>query len=125
MLSNHMSVESELLWVELKCKISVCFLWVFLPATQRFDLPSFTLNLKLSSLPAASSVILCGDFNAPGIDWDLVSPRISSRVSCLLCDIVLDASMRQLVQSPKTNTNILDLVLINAYDMVSSRWNSW
>ena len=63
-----MEYESELLWVELKCNtLSVLFGIFYQPPNESM---SSLLHIKqvLSSLPAASSVILCGDFNAHGID---------------------------------------------------------
>ena len=96
-IRHDLEYKSELLWESLNVTLSWFCLVYFIGHPMIRYLPSF---IVLSSLPAASSLILCGDINALGIDWDLVSPRISCRVSSLLCDTVLNASMCQLVQTP-------------------------
>ena len=63
---------------------------------------------------------MCGDFNLPQIDWSTVTPGISSPVSTLLCSIVNDNFLTQMVNFPTRQDNILDLILVNDINMVSS-----
>ena len=35
-------------------------------------------------------LVICGDFNAPAIDWSTVSPTVSSHVANTMCDLVHD-----------------------------------
>ena len=46
------------------------------------------LNISLMSVPPGATVVLCGDFNAPGIDWTTVTPVVGSSASNNLCAVV-------------------------------------
>ena len=83
--------------------------WSGLPAAGRaHNLAHLNdLHHSLLSIPASQHVILCGDFNLPGRNIDLLS------------GIALDGSLTQLVQQPTHGENILDLLLTNSPDMVS------
>ena len=73
-------------------------------------------------------VILCGDFNAADIDWDDFNPSSSSPVGHMLCDILQDHSLEQLVKTPTRNQNILDLLLTNQTGILEDivfRWTIW
>jgi len=77
------------------------------------------LNNSLMSLSTCNlPLVLCGDFNVPNIDWVTVTPVSSTRPAELLCTIVADNSLAQLVDCPTRECNILDLVLAN-HDCVS------
>ena len=63
-------------------------------------------------------VILCGDFNFPDIDWNLLTG--SSSYSNAFCDLVYQFNLSQLVLSPThIHGNVLDLVLTNDLDLVT------
>ena len=68
------------------------------------------LNNSLQLLPASSNIVLFGDFNAPHIDWSLVSPVISTPINTQLCSIVSDNFLTQFVFVPTRQNHILDLV---------------
>ena len=76
------------------------------------------LKGSLASIKSNSPVVLCGDFNMPGIDWSNLSPspNANSKEAVLLCDIVSDFSLQQLVLEETRGTNILDLLLTNMAD---------
>ena len=78
------------------------------------------LNSSLQLLPDYSKVILCGDFNAPHIDWSLVSPVITSPITTQLCSIVNDNFLTQFVSVPTHRDHILDLVLSNYRTILSA-----
>ena len=72
------------------------------------------LNNSLMSLSTCNlPLVLCGDFNVPNIDWVTVTPVSSTRPAELLCSIVADNSLAQLVACLVCECNILDLVLAN------------
>ena len=65
-------------------------------------------------------VILCGDFNLPHIDWDTTSPSARTPAASMLCDIVSDCFLVQLVSASTRQDSILDLVLTNIPDDIFS-----
>jgi len=73
-------------------------------ATGCLQTGSFLQALRLSN---TQHVVLCGDFNLPGRQMDLLS------------DLLLDRSLIQLVKQPTRGENILDLLLTNSPDMIS------
>ena len=103
----------ELLWVELVLPAIKILVGVFYhpPSSPREYLSQ--LDDSLTRIPASSSIILCGDFNAPRINWESVSCVTSAGVTSKLCDLVLDHSLQQLVSEPTRDENVLDLLLIN------------
>ena len=63
--------------------------------------------------------IICGDFNAPDINW--ASLTGSSLFSNLLCDWVFSKNIVQLVSDPThCKGNSLDLLLSNSQDSIHS-----
>ena len=75
------------------------------------------LDLSISKLRSAkqnSNIILCGDFNLPGIEWSSCSVRSGAQdtTSCTkLLDISTNYNLEQLVAEPTRGHNILDLCL--------------
>ena len=67
----------------------------------------------------SSNIILCGDFNVPNIDWSNLSPTSSSPAAVLLCDLIADNFLSQLVYTPTHGKNILDLILTNCQHILS------
>ena len=65
-------------------------------------------------------VILCGDFNLPHIDWDTISPSARTPAASMLCDMVSDCFLTQLVSANTHQDSILDLVLTNTPDDIVS-----
>ena len=110
--------EAELLWVELVLSSTTILLGVFYrPPSQSLG-PLQQLQHSLSSISDSRSIVLCGDFNAPGIQWDTVSPTYPSAVAKSLCDITLDHSLSQMVPEPTRINNLLDLVLTNNCELI-------
>ena len=53
--------------------------------------PSGNVNSLLAlnkCLMSQYPLVICGDFNAPAIDWSTVSPTVSSHVANTMCDLV-------------------------------------
>ena len=68
------------------------------------------LQNSLSSLPNTLPIVLCGDFNLPNINWSHSSPSPSAT---LLCDLLHDYNLQQVVLEPTRVSSILDLVFTN------------
>ena len=113
-----LETDCEVLWVQLLLpQIPNLLIGTF------YRLPSSTtmyiaeLANSLPQIPLTTPVILCGDFNAGDIDWDIFNPSFSSPVSRELCDILQDNCLEQLVKIP-TRQNILDLLLTNQTEII-------
>ena len=107
-----LEVDCELLWLELFSQSGpILFATFYRPPNS--DVTTLnSLNHSLSSIQPKYPIILCGDFNLPQIDWSTVTPGISSPVSTLLCSIVNDNFLTQMVNFPTRQDNILDLILV-------------
>ena len=107
----------ELLWLEIATSVGPVIFGVFYrPPAQGIN-NLVALNNCLMSI-AQYPVILCGDFNLPSINWSLTFPTVSSPAANLLCDLVRDNYLHQMVVDPTRNQNLLDLVFTNQPDIV-------
>ena len=79
----------------------------------------YSLNHSLLSICTKYPIVLCGDFNLPQIDWSTVTPDALSPASTLLCSIVNDNFLTQMVKFPTRQNHILDLLLVNDVNVVS------
>ena len=78
-----------------------------------------TLIETLTSLCAVKwPVFIVGDFNCPGISWDIPRAPADNIQDCLL-KFVVENGFSQLVTEPTRQSNILDLVLCNEALLVS------
>ena len=76
--------------------------------------------LSVVSRHGIGSVILLGDFNGPGIDWDkCVPPTTSPVVFHCLFEIIQEHSLEQMMRKPTRFDAILNLVLTNSLHSVS------
>ena len=67
------------------------------------------------SLSSYKNLIICGDFNVPDINWNVLSG--STSFSSDLCDLIVDLNLTQHVTVPThKGGNILDIILTN-YDI--------
>ena len=112
--------QCEVLWVSIPTKFSSILLGVFYRCPLA---PPSVLEALRSTVCSAVThnqpVILCGDFNLPHIDWSITSPLIRSPAATMLCDIVSDCFLAQLVSANTRQDSILDLVLTNIPDRIS------
>ena len=111
---HDLESDCELLWIELLSRLHTkTLLGVFYRPPSAS--PSYLAKLEdsLASIPDSSTIILCGDFNAPHIDWSKPEPLLSSRVASDLCEITQDFALHQLVCDTTRGNNTLDLLLTN------------
>ena len=110
----------ELLWVKLSLKPMSVIFGVFYrpPYHSTHDLQALQDSL-LSVSDKHSCIIVCGDFNVPNIDWATAAPTLTSPNASLLCNIVMDSFLTQMVTLPTRENNILDLVLTSHADLVT------
>ena len=82
---------------------------------------SYLLELQSSivSPPVNSPIFICGDFNVPDVSWTTVTPTSIDKNAALLCSLIHDLSLEQLVHTPTRGPNILDLLLTDFPSLIS------
>ena len=101
---HNLETDCELLWVELSFTSTNVLVGVFYnPPNSNID--SITnLEHSLSFLHSSNPpvVTLCGDFNLPGITWNMINPTVStnSGEATQMMDIVNELNLVQLVMEP-------------------------
>ena len=88
-----------------------CF---YMPHRNAHDLQQLDLSLQEINKTKSRHVILCGDFNSPGIDWETYTVRPDADQKDLhqkLIDLAIDHGLTQVNTFPTfpTSGNILDL----------------
>ena len=113
--------DCKILWVSIPTKSSSLLFGIFYRWSSA---PLSTLEALRSSVCSAvspnQSIVLCGDFNLPDIDWSTTSPSVRTPATTMFCDIVSDCFLTQLVSTSTCRDNILDLVLTNVPSNVFS-----
>ena len=69
------------------------------------------------------TIVLGGDFNLPGIDWDngVVNPKAANKSQCKLLLSSLDThALAQIHKEPTREENILDLLITNKPGLIKS-----
>ena len=111
----------EMLWIELHTSQRMINLVAYYrPPSAAVD----SLQSLYSALSAASTshpVVVCGDFNVPGVDWATSTPTVKSPVTETLCRFVCDNFLTQLVSTPTRGDSILD----SAYLQYRSNFICW
>ena len=97
--------------------INICAVYVPPASCENYWLSLLAYFRKLFSSNIPTFVL--GDFNCPDINWPMLSA--SSKVSSLLCDLIFDLHLSQVVDSSThIKGNILDLVISNSADRISN-----
>ena len=112
--------DIELLWIQLHVGSIPILFGVFYRPPGSSESVLMELQCSLFSIPPTSSICLCGDFNLPGIHWDKPYISCSDNNSSLLYSMIHDLSMEQCVSTSTRGSNLLDLVLTNRPEMISS-----
>ena len=132
-VTNHSdSSDCEIIWVEVqgKKKSNSIFIGSFYrpPASDISVLLELEKSIEnISNIAKNHTVIIGGDFNLPGVNWNTYSVNPGSRdvqdCQCLL-DIAQDFHLSQLVTEPtrttNTTANILDLILTSKPSLVEN-----
>ena len=120
---EDLETSAEILW----CEIHMGSVWCALfgvyyrpPSTGGDYLEALSESRSVISQQRIGTVMLLGDFNTPGIDWDKCLPSTTSPVvSHRLCEIIQEHSLEQMMRMPTRFDAILDLVLTNSPHSVS------
>ena len=121
-VTRRLDLESdcELLWLEIFTQTGPILLGTFYRPPNSDPSILNSLNHSLLSINTDYSIVLCGDFNLPHINWSTVTPSLSSpAAAALLCSLVNDNFLTQMVNFPTRHDSILDLVLVNHTNIIS------
>ena len=110
--------DCEMLWLELLTSGGkVNFVTFYRPPDSSMDSLQQLMTSRSFATSSNLPLILCGDVNVPEIDWSL---SMSSPAARILCNFIQDHSLSQLVCYPTRGDHILDFLLTNEPDFVSS-----
>ena len=77
------------------------------------------IKLKYEEIGEPSpSLVICGDFNLPGIDWTNSSQGLSGHIRDYMQTLRDDLFLTQIILAPTRNDNILDLCFVNNEDWI-------
>ena len=93
---TDLETNCEVLWVELSTGPSKVLLGTFYRPPSSTHEYLTQLEMSLASIPESYTIVLCGDFNLPHLDWAEPSSRPPSRVASAMLDITQDFSLQQL-----------------------------
>lgn len=121
-----LSTECEIVWskVKVKNKKDILLCSFYMPHRNMNDITKLNDSLnKLSEHSKDKTIILCGDFNCPDIDWpnNTVKKGAAERdVQQALLDLSIDHGLTQIHEQPTRLDNILDLVFTNNPSLVKT-----
>ena len=117
--STSESSNIELIWIQISIGTKSFMLGGFYRPPGSPESYLLELQSSIVSLSTNSPIFICGDLNVPDISWTTVSPTSSDKNAALLCSLIHDLSLEQLIHSPTRGSNILDLLLINSPSIIS------
>lgn len=118
LISTH--PKAEILVVEVGCAPAITLCLVYKSPNASDELVS-DIYTVIEGLATVSNLIVLGDFNCPDIDWQTLSA--SSVSSTILCDLLFEHNLGQLVSSPThVHGNVLDLVITNSESCFTNLW---
>ena len=125
-LLPDLETNCEILWAKVQISASKfltlgCF---YRPPDSKIS-TSEELAKSLDLMPKNSNqtIVLGGDFNLPGIDWDngVVNPKAANKSQCELLLSSLDThALVQIHKEPTREENILDLLITNKPGLIKS-----
>ena len=128
-LLPDLETNCEILWAEVQISASKsltlgCF---YRPPDSKIS-TSEELVKSLDLMPKNSNqtIVLGGDFNLPGIDWDnaVVNPKAANKSQCELLLSSLDThALAQIHKEPTREENILDLLITNKPGLIKSSYS--
>ena len=111
--------ETESIWCKIVARKEEVVIGVSYNSPSSSDTCRNNLNNIVKNICSTyKNVVLCGDFNYPGINWNLL--HASTPSSQLFLDTVLDCYLVQVVDKPTRGENILDLILTSNEALVDN-----
>ena len=125
-LSEFTSDEHEALWVQVKEQRRpnmTIGAYYRPPSNTPEKLEEFRDIVSNVCRTTSGTIVIGGDFNAPGIDWESMSPTPQAsniRLCQCLIDMAQDQHLEQIVREATRETNILDLVFTNNPTLINN-----
>ena len=115
--------ECELLWITVKVKNSVIRIGSFYrpPNTSSDVINELDASICMIKDDNPIHIIIGGDFNLPGINWDYgyVNRRSTNgRIHEELLNTIFKHSLENIIETPTRKSNLLDLYLTNDSSLV-------
>ena len=122
-LLPDLETNCEILWAKVQISASKsltlgCF---YRPPDPKISTSEESLDLMPKN--SNQTIVLGGDFNLPGIDWDngVVNPKAANKSQCELLLSSLDThALAQIQKEPTREENILDLLITNKPGLIKS-----
>ena len=124
-LLPDLETNCEILWAKVQISASEfltlgCF---YRPDSKISTSEELAKSLDLMPKNSNQTIVLVGDFNLPGIDWDngVVNPKAANKSQCELLLSSLDThALAQIHKEPTREENILDLLITNKPGLIKS-----
>ena len=111
---TDLETNCEVLWVELSTAPSKMLLGTFYRPPSSTHEYLTKLEMSLASIPESRTVVLCGDFNLPHLDWAEPSSHLPLKGGYSeMLDITQDLSLQQFVSELTRGMHTLDLLITN------------
>ena len=119
-----LQTNCEILWAKVHISASTALGCFYRPSDSKIS-TSEELVKSLDLMPKHSNqtIVLGGDFNLPGIDWDngVVNPKVANKSKFELLLSSLDThALAQIHEEPSREENILDLLITNEPGLIKS-----
>ena len=122
-LLPDLEINCEILWAEVQISASKSFIDLLSPDSKISTSEELVKSLDLMPKNSKQTIVLGGDFNMPGYDWDngVVNPKLANKSQWELPLSSLDTyALAQIHKEPTTEENILDLLITNKPGLIKS-----
>ena len=116
-LQTQLETQCETIWISLSLhRANTLYIGCYYRPNAQDNTSCGALRESLSRIPIHSNIIIAGDFNYPDMDWQTktVTSHTNRRLHDEFIDFIYDYSLKQLVDTPTRQGNILNLILTNA-----------
>ena len=116
-MQTQLETQCETIWISLSLhRAKTLYIGCYYRPNAQDNTSCAALGESLSRIPIHSNIIIAGDFNYPDMDWQTktVTAHTNRRMHEEFIDFIYDYSLKQLVDTPTRQGNILDLILTNA-----------
>ena len=76
-------------------------------------------SFRLANQARFDQLVVCGDFNLPHIDWEFGTATTGDSIHNHFTKLVRDNHLWQMIDFPKRNNNMLDLILTSIPEKIS------
>ena len=112
-------LDTESIWCKIVDREEEVIIGVIYNSPSSNDICRNNLNNIVKNICSTyNNVIVCGDFNYPCINWNLLHASTTS--GHMFLDAILDAYLVQVIDKPTRGDNMLDLILTSNEALVDN-----